>query len=101
MILEKTPLTMAEVYEVVKDLEEKKPLKDYLKKFTKLSKAKAEELKDKLHNLNNIKLKEENIIKIVDFLPKDSEDLQKLFTEVTLNEEETNAILDIVKGYSS
>ena len=98
-ILEKTPMTLAEVKEIVKDLEEKQPLKDYLKKFAKLSKEKATKLKEELVKLNNIKIKEENIVKIVDFLPKDAEDLNKIFTEVTLSEAEINEILEVVKKY--
>ena len=100
MIIKKTtPLTLAEVQSYAKDLEEKKDIKDYLKKFTELTKEKAEKLKEEIHSLNNLKLKEENIVKIVDFLPKDSEDLNKIFTEVSLSEEESNAIIEIVKKY--
>src|SRR3989344_4809351 len=99
MILEKTPITLSEVKEIVKDLEEKQVLKDYLKKFTKLSKDKVVKLKEDLRKLNNLKIKEENIVKIVDFMPKDAEDINKIFTEVTLTEAEINAILEVVKKY--
>ncbi len=99
MILEKTPLTLAEVKERVKDLDEKAELKAYLKKFTPLTKTKTQELIKELKALNNIKLKEENIIKIADFLPKTQEELNKILTEVSLSEEETNAILAITGKY--
>ncbi len=99
IIKNRTPQTLAEVQSHVKDLDEKKDLKDYLKKFTELTKEKAEKLKEEVRALNNLKLKEENIVKIVDFLPKDSEDLNKIFTEVSLSEEESNAILEVVKKY--
>jgi len=99
MILERTPITMAEVKDLVKDLEEKKELKDYLKKFTPLSKEKSLELVKQLRELNNVKLNDENIVKIADFLPKTQEELNKILTEVSLSEEETNAILQITGKY--
>lgn len=99
MILDMKPLTMAEVKEQVKDLEEKKELQDYLKKFTKLSKEKADALIEELRGLDNIKLKEEYVVKIVDFLPKDAENLNKIFSDISLDEKEINDILDIVKKY--
>ncbi len=99
MILEKIPVTMAEVKEVVVKLEERQALKDYMKKFTKLSKDKAEKLIEEVKALKNLKIKEENLVKLADFLPRDAEDLNKVFTEVNLNEEEINAILEITKKY--
>ena len=90
---------MAEVKEVVVKLEERQALKDYMKKFTKLSKDKAEKLIEEVKALKNLKIKEENLVKLADFLPRDAEDLNKVFTEVNLNEEEINAILEITKKY--
>lgn len=98
-ILDKTPITLAEVKERVKDLEEKQVLKDYLKKFTKLSKSKADELMKEVKSLNNIRLREENIVKMADFLPRTHEELNKILTEVSLSEEETNAILAVTGKY--
>ncbi len=98
-ILNRTNVTLAEVQSIVKPLEEKQELKDYLKKFTKLKKEKADKLIEEIKALDNIKIKEENIVKIADFIPKDAEDLNKIFTEVSLTEEEINAILEITKKY--
>jgi DNA-directed RNA polymerase subunit F len=39
------------------------------------------------------------MIKIVDFLPENAEEVNKIFNEVSLNEEEINKILEIVKKY--
>ncbi|MFH1290695.1 MAG: hypothetical protein ABIH92_04785 [Nanoarchaeota archaeon] len=99
MIHNKTPLTLAEVQDIVKPLEERQEVKDYLKKFTKLSKDKALKLKEEIAALNNIRIKEEHLIKIVDFLPKDAEDVNKIFSDTGLTEEETNAILEITNKY--
>ena len=99
MILSKKPITIAEVDSLVAKSEEKKPIHEYLKKFSKLSKKEALELIEALKGLNNIKLKEENLVKIADFLPKDLEDVNKILNEANLSEAEANAILEIVKKY--
>ena len=99
MILSKTPVTMAEANEIIKKLEDKQPLQDYMKNFTKLTKDKAEKLRKEITDLNNMKIKEEQIIKIVDFLPTEKEELNKIVMDVTLSEEESNAILEITKRY--
>ncbi len=99
MILEKNPVTFAEVVWHIKDKEESKPILEYLKKFVKLSKEDAIKLKSDISALNNPKLKEENIIKIIDFMPKSMEELNKILIEISLSEEEANAILELVKKY--
>jgi|SRR3989338_674296 len=100
MITEKKPLTLAEVKEYLKDFdEENKVINDYLKAFSKLSKADADKLSAEIRALNNMKIREENIVKIADILPKEPEDVNKIFNDVSLTEEESNAILTIVKKY--
>ena len=99
MILSKRPVTLAEVNSIVPKGDEAKPIHEYLKKFVKLSKADALKLLDDLKALNNPKLKEENLIKLVDFLPKDIEDVNKILNEANLSEAEANAILEIIKKY--
>jgi DNA-directed RNA polymerase subunit F len=99
MILSRKPVTMAEVDSLVPKGEEKKPIHEYLKKFCSLSKADAEKLISDLRALNNPKLKEDNFIKIADFLPRDVEDINKILIEANLSEAEANAILEVVKKY--
>lgn len=99
IVQSKKPLSMAEAKSYVKDGEESKVMLDYLKAFTKLKKADAEKLSEEIRALNNPKIKEENIMKVVDLLPVDSEDLNKIFVEVSLSEEEINTILGIIKKY--
>jgi len=99
MILNRRPLSIAEVKSYVKEMDNNKQVSDYLKSFSSLSKDKAEKLAGEIRELNNPKIKEENIVKIVDFMPKDLEDINKIFTEVSLSEEEANTILEIVKKY--
>jgi DNA-directed RNA polymerase subunit F len=99
MILEMRPLNLSEVKELAGDLDERKELRDYLKRFGKLSKVTANKLSEELAKLGNLKIKNEHIAKIVDFLPKNTVDLGKIFSDVSLDEKETNDVLEIVKGY--
>ena len=99
MILNMKHLNLAEVKEIVKDIDEKKDVKDYLKKFGKLSKEKAEKLNEELRTLGNAKIKEEYLVKIIDFLPRDAEELNKIFHDISLDEKEMNEILEIIKKY--
>ncbi|MBU0977941.1 MAG: hypothetical protein KKD18_05985 [Nanoarchaeota archaeon] len=99
MIHSKQPLTLVEVKEIVDKLEEKQEMKDYLKKFTKLTKDKAKKLREEVAGLENVKIGEEQMIKLVDIVPKDAEDVNKIFSDTGLTEEETNALLEITKKY--
>lgn len=96
MILNKKPLAIAEVIEYVKNEGGKEELIKYLKKFGKLSKEKVEKIKASIVSLNNPKIKERDIVKVIDFLPKDAEDANKIFAEASLNEEETRALVEII-----
>ena len=98
MIMSKKPLSISEVTGYMKESVGKEALMDYLKKFGKISKEKAEEIRQAILALNNPKIKEDNIIKVIDFLPKDHEEVNKIFLENSLNEEETNSLLNIVKN---
>ena len=99
MIINKTPLSMVQVQAYIDDLEDKKVVQDYLKDFVKVKKEDAEKIIKEVRDLNNPKVKEEHLVKIVDFLPQDVEDVNKIFIDVILSEEEANAILNIVKKY--
>ena len=101
MILDRTPLTMAEVEDLVKDLpdnEKKQEIELFLKKFLKIKASIATKIKEELEKLDSLKVKRDHIVKIVDILPEDASDLNKIFTDVSLNEDETNKILEIVKN---
>lgn len=99
MILESHPLPLAEVKEYVKDLDENKPIHAYLKAFLKITVADAKKLAEEITALNNPKIRENHIIKIVDLLPKDSEEVNKIFIDVSLSEEEANKLVEVVKKY--
>ena len=96
-VINRIPLPLTAVREYIKDLDENKPIVTYCKKFCKQSKEEVEKLIAGLRNLNNPKVHEELIIKITDISAQDAEDLNKIFLEVSLTEEEANAILALVK----
>jgi len=93
------PLSLSEAKDMIEKLDEKKELEDYFKTFCKLGSSKAEKLRAEIEALNNVKFKEEYIVKVIDILPKDSEEVNKIFHDVSLEEGDINAILDIVKNY--
>ena len=97
MIISLKPLTLAEVQEMTKDMDEKKNLTAYLKKNNKVSSEKAQEIVDKIMKMQNHKIKLDHAVKIADFMPADAEALHKIFDDVSLSEGEINAILEIVK----
>jgi DNA-directed RNA polymerase subunit F len=98
-ILSKKPLTLSEVGELIGKDETKEEIREYIKKFNMLTKEKSEKLKTEILGMGNVKVNEEHAVKIVDFLPKESEELNKIFVDTSLTEEETNAILEVVRKY--
>ena len=101
MIIDRSPISMAEVQEIVKNIEdsEKKEKIDlYLKKFLKTEPKQAKNINDKIEALNSIKIKRDHMVKIIDLLPEDASDLIKIFSDISLSEEEINKILEIVKN---
>ncbi len=101
MIIEMKPLSLAETKEIVETLEteEEKEIKGFLKKFIKLDTEKAKQLRKELEGLEIMRMKDEHIVKIIDLLPEDVSDTNKIFTEVSLEENEINKILEVVKKY--
>ncbi len=100
MILERQPLNLNEVKEILEDIEDsdkKEEIKLYLKKILKTKPEKTKKIKEDLEKLDLLKIKREHIVKIADLLPGDVVDLNKIFMDVNLNEDETNKILDTLK----
>ena len=101
MILDRTPLNLNEVEEILSELpesEKKQEMELFLKKFIKAKPAQAKKIKEELVKLDLMKLKSEHIIKIIDVFPETLSDLNKIFIDVSLNEDESKQILDIVKN---
>ena len=99
MIISMKPLHLADVKELSGELTDKPELNEYLRNFGSLSKKDADNLAKAIRDLNNPKIREDSVVKIVDLLPKDSESLNKIFNDLSLDEKEMNDILAVVKEY--
>ncbi len=106
-ILESKPVPMAVVKELLKkkkgeemSFEEKQAI-EHLKALTKLSAKEAEKLEEELRKLEMRKLKDENIVKIVDILPTTMEELKLVLSDakVPFNKEELEKIFEVVKRF--
>lgn len=84
---------------ISKDDEKGKETIGFMRKFIKLNEKDAKELRKKLESLELMKLKREDISKIIEIFPENAEELNKIFTDMGLNEDETKKILDTIKEF--
>ena len=107
MINETNPLSLAEAKEIVENTEDmedseeeyKEEAKKYLKKFSSMDAEKAKEMRKELEELEIFRLKEQYIAKVIDILPEDASDINKISPDLNLDEEDTNKILKVVEKY--
>ena len=100
MIKNSKPLSLAEAQEFIKDSEETSPeIREFVNDFKKLSVEGAKNLRKKIEELDSIKIKANHISKIIDLLPETKEELNKIFIDVNLEEDETKKILNIIKEF--
>jgi DNA-directed RNA polymerase subunit F len=100
MIKKTEILSLPEVAEyLVGDKEKNAELIAFIKKFNELKPKEAKELKKKLNDLGIIKIREEQVSKIIDVFPDSAEDLNKIFIDMGLNEDEKKRVLDTIKEY--
>jgi DNA-directed RNA polymerase subunit F len=100
MIKNSEPLSMAEVVEYMKKSEESETgIVGFINKFNKLKPKEAKELRKEIEALGMIKIKSEYLTKIIDFLPETSEEINKIFVDVSLEEDETKKILEAIKKF--
>jgi len=97
MIRESEPITLPEVSELARETEKEANIKKFVKKFAKADVKFAKQKKEELKNLGILKLKDYHIIKIIDFLPQESSDLNEILEGVSLDQDEINKILDVIK----
>ena len=98
-VTEERPITMAEVVSMAGDSEKSEEIKKFIKKFNKMDVKKALKMKEELKALDLIKLKDDHIVKIVDFVPKDASELNKVIIEVSLDSDEVAKILEVTGKY--
>lgn len=97
MIRKSGSLSMAEAIEYLG--KDQADLKTFLGRFTRLKVQQAKDLREKLRELNLIKMNEKSISKVIDSMPTTSEEVNKIFTDVSLDEDETKKIIDAVKQF--
>jgi DNA-directed RNA polymerase subunit F len=108
-LIEEAPLCLGDVKETLKKIESRdeelsyisNKAKEYLDTFVKLEPKQKEKLQKKLADLDLTRLKEEHIAKIVDFLPKDEEELKIVLQAYPLSmpKKDQKAIVDAVKEF--
>lgn len=100
MIINNRPLSMGEVIEYIKkDKGSETEVIGFIKKFNKLKTKDAQELRKELGSLEIMKMKPENIVKIIDILPENAEELNKIFVDVSLDEDEIKRVLETIKKF--
>lgn len=99
MIRNTESLSMAESLEYIKKLDTDSEIVGFIKKFVKLTPKEAKEIRKKINELGLIKINNDHISKIIDILPEDVQDLNKIFVDMSLDEDEAKKILDTIKQY--
>lgn len=107
-LIEEHPVTLSEVKAVIKNVEERqeeldfrtKKTKEFVENFTILEMNKKEELQKKLEDLKILRLKEPQMVKIIDFLPETVDDLRILLQgyPVSISKKDMERIVETVKS---
>ena len=106
-IIEQKPVTMALLKDKLDLAKKDKELNfraakvyTYLQDFVSLKKEEADVMYTKLSGLGISKLRDKQIVKIIDIMPQDADTLKSLFAgdTVSLKQEEIKQILDAING---
>ncbi|PIO08377.1 hypothetical protein COU59_02020 [Candidatus Pacearchaeota archaeon CG10_big_fil_rev_8_21_14_0_10_34_12] len=99
MIKRNESLSIPEAGEFVEKIEKNEEIIKFINDFTKMKPEKAKEMRKMIEDMGIMKLRNEQIIKVIDLMPETSEDLNKIFNNISLTEDETKNILDAVKKF--
>ncbi|MEK6824185.1 MAG: hypothetical protein AABY06_04075 [Nanoarchaeota archaeon] len=97
MIIKSNSLSASESEEYLSKTQE--DLKTFINKFTKLNAKQAKDFREKLEKLKLMKMNASHVSKIIDILPTNLEEINKIFIDMSLDENEANKILDVVKQF--
>jgi DNA-directed RNA polymerase subunit F len=97
MIRNTESLSMVEALNYIQ--KEDSEIVGFIKKFNKLNVKEAVKIREKISSLGLMKIREEHISKIIDLIPETVSDLNKIFIDVSLDEDEANKILDTIKEF--
>ena len=108
-VVKKEAITLAELKKEIRKVSDRDEelsyragkTEEYVNEFPILSVEEAEELSEKIEELEVPRLKPKHIIKIVDFLPASPKDVDVILEgyPVTLSKENKQKIVDTVKPY--
>lgn len=100
MIKATKSISMAEAAKYIdRNSDSGKEIASFVKNFTDLTPKEAEEFREKLENLDLMKLREHHISGIINTMPESNEELNKVVADTSLDENEANKILEIVKEF--
>lgn len=107
---EQKPLSLSDVKGILVKIEKRDQelsyrstkAKEYLESFIPLDDKKKEELFGKLHNLKQTRLKDEHMMKIVDFLPTTVDELKIILQSypLSLPKKDMETIVGVVKDFA-
>src|SRR3989344_347845 len=98
MIRNRESLSLAEATKYLDgESENEIEVEKFIKKFVKLDAKEAGAMRKELEGLELIKMRSEHIAKVIDLLPNNQENLNKIFNDVSLDEDESNKLLETVK----
>ncbi len=101
MIKNTEPINLVEIQDILdKTKENEGELLGFVKKFTKLKQTQSKDLRNKIEALDLIKIDEKHINKLIELLPKNKEDINQIFSDVSLNEDEIQKLLDTIKEFN-
>ncbi|MFP4118932.1 MAG: hypothetical protein ACLFTH_02650 [Candidatus Woesearchaeota archaeon] len=108
-IIDKRPMSIAEVKDVIKKVHERDgelsfragKTEEYVNDTAALSKTKSKELVKKIQGLEIPRLKDHQILKIVDLMPQSQEQLKVLLSgfNITVSKDNLKKIMDVVEDY--
>jgi len=108
-IISETPISMAETKEEIEKIKKRDTelnfrsvkTEEYLNLFTKFDKKTVDEIYKKIDELQLPRMKKEYIIKIIDLMPEDVEELKVILQgyTLTLSQENLKKIIDTITPY--
>ncbi len=105
-VISETPVTFSELKDHLKKIEEREKelnfrankTKEYLNMAATLKLKEAKDLKKKITELNVLRLKDKQIVKLLNILPQDMDSLKMvLSSESVTSKEDLKKILDLLK----
>lgn len=105
--IEEKPVSLVEMQEVLEKIQKRdielnylsNKLKEYLSSFVVTNSKQKEELHKKLKGLELTRLKEEHIMKIIDFLPQTEKEMKAVLQAypLSMSKKDMDSIVEVVK----